>query len=336
MKIKNFGRTGLKVSEICLGTMTFGLQADEATSFEVMDVAEKAGINFFDTADVYPLGGGWEIAGRTEEIVGRWIKERGARDRIVLATKARGKMGPSVNDEGLSRRHLMKAVEASLKRLQTDHIDLYQLHSPDLEVPIEETLRALDDMVRMGMVRYVGCSNYLAWQLGEALMTSAVKGLVRLESVQPRYNLLFRMIEDEILPLCRSQGLAVMVYNPLAGGMLTGKYRERSIEAGNRFSKGQGSAELYRKRYWQDPIFEAVEKIAKFLEPGGKQINHVALAWVMAQEGVTCAILGASKPEQLRDSLKGVDLKLDSDEMTFLNSIWFDLPRERDLNIARR
>jgi aryl-alcohol dehydrogenase-like predicted oxidoreductase len=245
-------------------------------------------------------------------------------------------VGPNINDEGLSRKHLMKAVEASLKRLQTDHIDLYQLHWPDPEVPIEETLQALDDMVRMGLVRYVGCSNYLAWQLGEALLTSGVKGLVRLESVQPRYNILFRMIEDEILPLCRSQGLAVMAYNPLAGGMLTGKYRERAAEAGLRFSMGGGSGELYRKRYWKDPVFEAVDRIARFIEPRGKAIHHTALAWVLAQPDVTCAILGASKPQQLEDSLKGVDLQLDGEEMQFLEEVWFDLPRERDLLIARR
>lgn len=336
MQIKRLGRTGLKVSEICLGTMTFGNQADEATSFAIMDVADRAGVTFFDTADVYPLGGSLEQAGTTEEIVGRWIKERRARERIVLATKCRMRMGAGPNDEGLSRKHIMSACDASLRRLQTDYIDLYQVHAPDPDTPIEETLRALDDLLRAGKVRYIGCSNYPAWQLAEALWTSDKHDLARFECDQPRYNILFRMIEDEILPLCRQYGVGVIAYNPLAGGMLTGRYRDaQRIEPGTRFSLNR-SGELYQKRYWKDPVFDAVTRLGDFVEGRGKSLTHVALRWVLDQPGITCAILGASKPAQLEDSLKGVDIRLDDDDRRACDEVWYELPRERDPQIARR
>jgi 1-deoxyxylulose-5-phosphate synthase len=336
MKTKSLGRTGLRVSEICLGTMTFGNQADQTTSFAIMDAADQAGVTFFDTADVYPLGGDLSMTGETERIVGSWLKERGARDRIVLATKCRGAMGPGANDEGLSRRHIIKACEDSLQRLQTDYIDLYQAHAPDPSTPIEESLRAFDDLVRSGKVRYIGCSNYPAWQLSEALWTSELRGLARYDCAQPRYNILFRMIEDEILPLCQKYGVGVIAYNPLAGGMLTGRYRERrGVEQGTRFGL-ERSGELYRKRYWNDAIFEAVDKLAGFLEPRGKNLTNVALAWVLARPGVTSAILGASRPEQLQESLGGVGLSLDEEEQRMCDEAWFDLPRERDPQIARR
>jgi aryl-alcohol dehydrogenase-like predicted oxidoreductase len=336
MRIKQMGRTGLRVSEICLGTMTFGNQADQETSFAIMDVADKAGVTFIDTADVYPLGGDLTMVGRTEEIVGAWLKERGARERIVLATKCRGAMGPGANDEGLSRKHIISACEASLRRLQTDYIDLYQAHQVDLTTPIDETLRAYDDLVRSGKVRYIGCSNYPAWQLADALWTSEKYNLARFDCDQPRYNILFRMIEDEVLPLCRAHGVGVIAYNPLAGGMLTGRYRQmRSIETDMRFGL-KNSGELYRKRYWNDAIFEAVDKLAGFLEPRGKNLTNVALAWVLARPGVTSAILGASRPEQLQESLGGVGLSLDEEEQRMCDEAWFDLPRERDPQIARR
>ena len=336
MNIKQMGRTGLKVSEVCLGTMTFGNQADQETSFAIMDAADEAGVQFFDTADVYPLGGDPGTQGRTEEIVGNWLKERGARERIVLATKCRGAMGSGPNDEGLSRKHIMSACDASLRRLQTDYIDLYQVHSPDPTTPIEETLRALDDLVHAGKVRYIGCSNYLAWQLAEALWTSDKLGLARFDCDQPRYNILFRMIEDEIVPLCRSQGVGIIAYNPLAGGMLTGRYRERREYENNQRFGLKNSGELYRKRYWKDAVFEEVERLGEFFEARGKSLTHVALAWVLQQPGITSAILGASRPEQLRDSLKGVDMTLDADELQFCDEAWYNLPRERDTQIARR
>jgi 1-deoxyxylulose-5-phosphate synthase len=338
VKIGKMGRTGLKVSEICLGTMTFGNQANAETAFRIMDVADEAGVNFFDTADVYPLGGDLSTVGETERIVGRWLHERGARDRIVLATKCRGAMGPGVNDQGLSRKHVISACEASLRRLQTDYIDLYQTHMPDADTPIEETLRALDDLVRAGKVRYIGASNYPAWRLADALWTSMQHSLARFECDQPRYNILFRMIEDEILPLCRAHEVGVIAYNPLAGGVLTGRYRDRAPsqpEEGSRFGLAR-AGELYRKRYWNEEVFEVVTRLGDFLERRGKSLTHAALAWVLAQPGITSAILGASKPEQLQDSLRGVEISLDAEELAACDDAWYALPRERDPEIARR
>ncbi|HEX8033397.1 MAG TPA: aldo/keto reductase [Ktedonobacterales bacterium] len=336
MQIKQLGRTGLKVSEVCLGTMTFGNQADEKTAFSIMDVADKAGITFFDTADVYPLGGDPETRGRTEEIVGRWLRERGARERIVLATKCAGAMGDGPNDSGLSRKHILNACDASLRRLGTDYIDLYQAHSPDPTTPIDETLGAMTDLVRAGKVRYIGCSNFQAWQLAEALWTSDKLGLARFDCDQPRYNLLFRMIEDELLPLCRKYGVGVIAYNPLAGGMLTGRYRPASETQPNTRFTLKHSGETYRKRYWNDAVLDAVERLRAYFEGRGKSLTHVALAWVLAQPGITCAILGASKPEQLEESLQGISTKLDEDELRVCDEVWYSLPRERDPQIALR
>ncbi len=336
VKIREMGRTGLKVSEICLGTMTFGNQADQDTAFAIMDVADEAGVTFFDAADVYPLGGGLERVGRTEEIVGRWLQARGARDRIVLATKCAGRTGPDPNDGGLSRKHIIAACEASLRRLGTDYIDLYQAHSPDPSTPIEETMRAFDSLVQSGKVRYIGCSNYPAWRLADALCTSRVYNLARYDCDQPRYNILFRMIEDEILPLCEAHGVGVIAYNPLAGGMLTGRYRSmRDNQEGTRFGL-QHAGDLYRRRYWNEEVFDVVERLGRFMDERGKSLTHVALAWVLAQPGVTSAIVGASRPEQLQDSLRGIDLTLDDEERAATDEAWYSLPRERDPQVARR
>jgi 1-deoxyxylulose-5-phosphate synthase len=325
MKTVRLGRTGLKVSEICLGTMTFGYQCDEKTSFAIMSKAAEQGVYFIDTADVYPVPPSLETAGRTEEIVGRWLK--GQRDRFVLATKCRMKVGPGTNDEGLSRRHIIQAVDDSLRRLQTDYIDLYQPHSADADTPIEETLRALDDLVRQGKVRYLGCSNYPAWQVALALGVSAAHDRARFDCVQPRYNLLYRDIEAELLPLCRDQGVGVIVYNPLAGGFLTGKYQ--SLEAPpqkTRFSLDK-TGELYRERYWKQAQLEAVQRLQQFFQPRGKALIQVAIAWVLAQPGITSAIVGASKPEQLDGSLGAVQLTLDAEEKDVCNRAWYELPR---------
>jgi len=335
MKINHMGRTGLKVSEICLGTMTFGNQAGEEASFAIMDAADAAGVTFFDTADVYPLGGEPGSGGATEEIVGRWLRERGARERIVLATKCRGAMGPDPNDEGLSRKHVIAACEASLRRLGTDYIDLYQVHWPDPSTPIEETLRALDSLVQSGKVRYIGCSNYPAWQLADALWASDKHDLARFECDQPRYNLLFRMIEDEILPLCQAHGVGVIAYNPLAGGMLTGRYRAMREQEGTRFGL-RHAGDLYRRRYWNEEVFDVVDRLTTFVEGRGKSLTRVALAWVLAQQGITAAIVGASRAEQLVDSLGGVGLTLDDEERAACDDAWYSLPRERDAQVARR
>jgi aryl-alcohol dehydrogenase-like predicted oxidoreductase len=326
MKIKRLGATGLKVSEICLGTMTFGHQADERTSFAILDRAAAGGVTFIDTADVYPVPPALETAGETERIVGAWL--HGKRDRFVLATKCRIRVGPGANDEGLSRRHILKAAEDSLRRLRTDYIDLYQAHAPDPDTPLEETLRALDDLVRQGKVRYVGCSNYPAWQVALALGHSARLGLARFDCVQPRYNLLYREIEAELLPLCRDQGVGVIAYNPLAGGLLTGKYTwQQQPPAGTRFSLGGKTGPLYRERYWHQAQLQAVEHLKPFFAARGKALVSVAVAWVLAQPGVTAAIVGASRPEQLTDTLAGAGLALGAEELAACDEAWWSLPR---------
>jgi aryl-alcohol dehydrogenase-like predicted oxidoreductase len=325
MKIRRLGRTGLKVSEICLGTMTFGHQCDERTSFAILDRAAERGVTFLDTADAYPVPPTLETAGRTEEIVGAWLK--GKREKFVLATKCRLRVGPGPNDEGLSRVHVLKAVEDSLRRLRTDHVDLYQAHSPDPDTPLEETLRAFDDLVRQGKVRYVGCSNYPAWQVALGLGLSQREGLARFDCVQPRYNLLYREIEAELLPLCRDQGLGVIAYNPLAGGFLTGKYAALGeAPPDTRFSLGK-TGELYRERYWHQSQLEAVERLKQHFGARGKDLVSVAVAWVLAQPGITAAIVGASKPEQLDASLAAPDVALDEEDREVCDQAWYALPR---------
>lgn len=335
MQTKRMGRTGLHVSEICLGTMTFGRQCDEVQSFAIMDAAVEGGIDFFDTADVYPAGGGVETAGRTEEIVGKWLK--GRRENIVLATKCWGAMGDRPNDRGLSRKHIFSAVEASLQRLQTDYIDLYQIHAPDPKTPIEETLGALDDLVHRGKVRYIGCSNFQAWRLALALWQSETLGLARFDCVQPRYNMLFREIEHELFPLCRAQDIGMIPYNPLAGGFLTGKHKaEAEPAAGTRFALGGRAGEIYRQRYWQTAQFAAVEQLKEFFDARDKSLTQVAIAWVLARPEVTSPLVGATSPEQLKQSLPAVDLTLDEEEMDVCNAVWFSLPRVPDKAVALR
>ena len=338
MKTQRLGRTGLKVSELCLGTMTFGRQCDEALSFAIMDTALEAGVDFFDTADVYPVGGDASTVGRTEDIVGKWLK--GRREQIVLATKCWGAMGPQPNDRGLSRKHILAAIDESLRRLQTDYIDLYQVHAPDFDTPIDETLAALDDVVRQGKVRYLGCSNFQAWMLAKALWTSDKHGLARFDCVQPRYNILFREIEQELLPLCRDQGVGVIPYNPLAGGFLTGKHLDnRASQAPSsetRFALEGRAGRTYKKRYWQEAQFAAVSHLHEFFSARNKPLAQVAVAWVLAQDGITSPIVGATSPEQLRQSLPAVELSLDEEELAVCDAVWFELPRLKDPAVALR
>jgi aryl-alcohol dehydrogenase (NADP+) len=266
MNHRRLGRTGLKISEVGLGTMTFAGQSDEAASVKILDEATGHGVTFLDTADAYPIPPDPATAGRTEEVIGRWLARNGKRNTFVIGTKCRIRVGHGPNDAGLSRRHILAACEASLRRLQTDYIDLYQAHSFDPETPLDETLRAFDDLVRSGKVRYVGCSNYAAWQLAISLGLSERLGIARYDSVQPRYNLLYREIEAEQFPLCRDQGVGIVVYNPLAGGMLTGKHRPGTPpQPGTRFTLG-ASGELYRERYWHAAQFEAVETLQRFCQ----------------------------------------------------------------------
>lgn len=307
--------------------MTFGFQCDEATSFAILDRAFEDGVRFIDAADVYPLGGSLETVGRTEEIIGRWMRERGNRDALVLATKCAGAMGPGPNDVGLSRYHIQHAIEGSLRRLKTDVIDLYQVHSFDPRTPIEETLRALDDLVRQGKVRYIGCSNYAAWRLGQALAASEKLGITRYDSIQPRYNLLYREIETELLPLCRSEGLGVIVYNPMAGGFLSGKYQKGEDPwEGNRFTLGT-AGRRYQQRYWHDEYFDAMDEFKQAAESRGHTAASVAIAWVLGQPGITAAIVGASEPEQLSAPQEATDIELDDELREACERVWWRLPR---------
>ena len=320
MRHVRFGRTGLSVSQLCLGTMTFGVQCDEAASRAILDRAAAGGITFLDTADVYPLGGTAETVGRTEEILGRWLK--GRRHSLIVATKGFGATGPNPWDVGLSRKHLLDAIDASLRRLGTDYVDLYQLHHPDPNTPIDETLGALDAIVTSGKARYVGCSNLPAWETARALGRSDVLRVARFASVQPRYNLLFRQVERELFPLCAAEGLAVIPYNPLAGGFLSGKHkRETGPTTGTRFTLGT-AAKRYQERYWREREFETVEELRGLAAEAGMSMTQLALAWVLANPVVTSPIVGASRAEQLDDVVaiagKTLDagLKARLDELT--------------------
>jgi aryl-alcohol dehydrogenase-like predicted oxidoreductase len=314
-----FGATGLQVSRICLGTMTFGLQIDEDASRAVLDHASDLGVTFLDTADVYPLGGDLTTVGRTEEIVGNWLK--GKRSDYVVATKCFGPTGRNRWDMGNSRRHIMDAIDASLRRLQTDFVDLYQLHFDDRGVPLDETLGALDDLVRVGKVRYIGCSNFLAYRLARALGRSEVLGLARFVSVQPRYNLLFREFERELFPLCLDEGVAVIPYNPIAGGMLSGKHdRTKTPDEGTRFALGN-AAQTYQDRYWHDNVFDTVDELVKIADDAGIPLPTLAVAWTLRHPAITAPIVGASRPEQLDATIAAVDTHLDDDLVERLNAV---------------
>jgi 1-deoxyxylulose-5-phosphate synthase len=309
MEHTRLGRTGLQVSRLCLGTMTFGLQCDEPTSIAILDRAAEGGVDFLDTSDAYPLGGDLSTRGVTEEILGRWL--HGKRDRFIVATKCFVPTGPAPFDAGNSRKHIMSAVDASLRRLQTDYIDLYQLHGYDRATPIDETLSALDDLVHAGKVRYIGCSNFLTFQLVRAIGRSETLGLARFDSVQPRYNLLFRQIEREMLPFCGEEGVGVIPYNPIAGGLLSGKH---SLAApppeGSRFTLGTAGP-MYQERYWHDREFDTVQALGTLAQAAGVSLVTLAVAWVLAHKAITAPIIGASRPEQLADSLAAVEFTIE-------------------------
>jgi aryl-alcohol dehydrogenase (NADP+) len=305
--------------------MTFGLQCDERTSFSIMESAAEGGVTFLDTADAYPLGGTLETTGRTEEIIGKWM--RGKRHQFVIATKCFGVVGPARWDRGNSRKHILDAIDASLKRLQTDYVDLYQLHGPDPETPIDETLRAIEDVVRSGRARYVGCSNFLAYQVARAVGRSEALGVTRFDSVQPRYNLLFREIERELLPLCAEEGIGVIPYNPLAGGLLSGKHnREAGPEEGSRFTLGT-AAQRYQDRYWHEREFDTVEALRPLAREAGMPLPQLAVAWVLANPAITAPIIGASRPEQLADTLAAATTTLAPDLKQRLDDLTVDYRR---------
>jgi aryl-alcohol dehydrogenase-like predicted oxidoreductase len=318
MEYRNLGRTGLKVSELCLGTMQFGWTTDEAASFAVMDAFREAGGNFMDTADIYTT---WHAAGLagggvSEQIIGRWLKARGGRADVVLASKVRGRMWEGPNGEGLSRQRVLRSCEDSLRRLQTDYLDLYQCHWADLTTPIEETLGAFDDLVHAGKVRYIGASNYPAWRLMEALWQSDRHGYARFDSYQPQYSLMERAgFEIEAMPLCKHHGLGVIPYSPLAGGFLTGKYRRgEPPPAGAR-------AKDIAEQYFTDTGWAVLDALAEIGRVHGKTTSQTALAWLLTNPVVTAPIVGANHAGQLRESLGAAGYRLDAGEVARLNDL---------------
>ena len=320
MQTVNVGRSGLRVSRLCLGTMVFGSQRDEQESFAVLDRAADLGIDFIDVADVYPTPPSPETYGRTEEIVGRWLERRG-RARFVVATKCVNRVGPGPNDLGGSRKHVIEACEQSLRRLRTERIDLFYLHHSDLGAPLEETLEALDRLVQDGKVHYLGLSNFEAWQTGLALAIAGERRLARVTALQPRYNLLNRGYERDLIPLARATGLGVVPYNPLGAGMLTGKYRRgEEPPAESRFAQG-AYGEMYRGRYWNEAMFAVAEAVAGAAREEGCTPAQLAVAWLLAQDGVTAPIVGASRPEQLDDTVGAVDLKLSDATLRRLDEV---------------
>lgn len=298
MNYKSLGRTGVKVSPLCLGCMNFGWGAEEAESIAIIHRALDAGINFLDTADVYGKGA-------SETIVGRALQ--GKRDNVFLASKVHGKMGDGPNDQGNSRLHIMQGCEASLKRLNVDHIDLYQIHRPQAGIPIDETLRALDDLIRQGKVRYIGTSTFGAWQLVESLWTSDKLGLNRFVSEQPPYNLLDRRIERELLPMAQTYGIGVIPWSPLAGGMLSGKYRKgKKAPGGSRYENGKfRNGEPVPAGAWK--VIEGVRELAA---EKSCEMDAFALAWCAANAAVTSPIIGPRTMEQLEGNLKALDVDI--------------------------
>ncbi len=317
MEYRNLGRTGLKVSELCMGTMQFGWTVDEAGSYEILSAAFNHGINFFDTADVYSRWAQGNPGGVAEMIIGNWMKTGGIpRDHLVIATKVRGRMGEGSNDEGLSRKHVLDAVDDSLRRLQTDYIDLYQAHWFDASTPIEETLSALDDLIHQGKVRYIGCSNYPAWRLMQALWTSDRFHLARFDSLQPHYSLVHREeFERELAEVCQTYGLGVIPYSPLAGGFLTGKYRQGQPEPESARAGGA-------KRYFNERNFALLDKMeALGQQKGGKSISQIALAWMLSNPVITSPIIGPRSLDQLKDNLGAAGLRLTEEEKATLDEI---------------
>ena len=340
MKYRLLADTGVFVSELCLGAMTFGGRGqmwevigglDQAATDAIVGRALDAGVNFIDTADVYS-------AGESETLVGKALA--GKRGQVVLATKVRGRMGPGPNEVGLSRLHIVEAVEASLKRLGTDYIDLYQIHRFDPLTHIEDTLRALDDLVRSGKVRYIGCSNLVAWQLMKALAISRAEGLERFKCTQSYYSLAGRELEREMIPLLKDQGVGLLVWSPLAGGFLSGKFTRDDKEAAGR------RANFDFPPVDKERAYDIVDVLKTIAGAHGVSVAQVALAWILAQDAVSSVIIGARKPEQLDDNLKSVDVTLSADELKSLDEAsrlepeypaWMDvLPSDRRPGEERR
>jgi len=313
------GRSGLQVSRLCLGTMIFGSQRQQSEAFAIMDMAAELGIDFIDVADVYPVPPTSETWGRTEEIVGAWLQ--GKREGFVVATKCVNRVGPARNDYGGSRKHVIEACETSLRRLKTDRVEVYYLHHSDLDAPIDETFEALDRLVQDGKVLYVGVSNFEAWQVAMALEAIAKSNLARITVLQPRYNLLNRPYERDLLPLARASGMGVVPYNPLGAGLLTGKYRRgEEPPPESRFAQGD-YGRMYQGRYWNDRMFDVADAVAELARDEGCTPAQLAVAWLLAQPDVTAPIIGASRPEQLVETAKAVGLSLSEATLQRLDQV---------------
>ncbi|MEL6269249.1 MAG: aldo/keto reductase [Chloroflexota bacterium] len=317
MKTVKLGRTGLEISPLCLGTMTFGWSADKGTAFSILDAAVDAGITFFDTADIYSFWIDGNSGGESESIIGEWLKGKDRR-HVVIATKVRGRMWPGANGEGLSRVHIIQAVEDSLRRLQTDHIDLYQTHWFDENTPLEETLSAFDTLVSSGKVRYIGASNHPAWRLTKSLWASNVHNYVRYESLQPHHSLLHRReFETELADLCMDQNMGVIPYSPLAAGFLTGKYTRENRHT-DMTQKARGTA---RALLDNDAAFDVLDVVREIADGHGVPVAQVALAWQMSKPFITAPIIGARTVEQLTEVVGAVDVTLTDDEITRLDEV---------------
>lgn len=313
MELRPLGRTGMKVSELCLGCMMFGGKTTPGDSANIIDRALDAGLNFLDTANVYSLG-------RSEEATGDALKRNGKRNSVILATKVHGKMGEGANDLGNSRRHIIEQCEASLRRLGTDWIDLYQIHRPQPDIPIDETLRALDDLIRAGKVRYIGTSTYGAWQLVESLWVSKELGLNRFVCEQPPYNLLDRRIERELIPMAQTYGIGIIPWSPLAGGLLTGKYsRGGQPPEDSRFANWETNP--MQRRRMNDRIFDVIEGLEPIAAAKEVTLSQLSLAWCAQQPGVSSAIIGPRTMEQLEDNLLAPDVRLSADELKAIDRV---------------
>ncbi len=313
MNYRFMGRTGLKVSELCLGTQTFGWGADEPTAHALADRFVEAGGNFFDTSNIYNQG-------QSETMLGSWLKRRGERSRFVIATKVFFRTGDGPNDTGLSRKHILDQVESSLRRLQTDHVDLYQMHCFDASTPLEETLRALDDLVRAGKVRYIGASNYAPSQLARAIMLSAQYGWSRFDCLQAEYSLLVRSTEWELLPLCRDQGIGLICWSPLAGGWLSGKYRrDQPPPPDSRVGRADRWDDLPEQRE-SERTWRIVDALREVAAERGKTPAQVALNWLLQQPGAIAPIIGTRTIAQLDDNLGSIGWALSGDELARLDA----------------
>lgn len=315
MEYRELGRTDLNVSELCLGSMQFGWTADEQLSIRILDAAFDAGINFIDTADIYSNWAEGNPGGVSETIIGHWLKKSAIpRDKLVIATKVRERMGTGPQDEGLSRPHILSAVEGSLRRLGVDYIDLYQSHWYDENTPIEETLATFNDLVSQGKVRYIGCSNYPAWRLTEAIWVSRLHNLAHYACLQPHYNLVHRdEFERELADVCREYGLGVIPYSPLAGGFLTGKYRPGKTPESVRL---RSARRYFNKRNWK-----LLDQLAQIGKEKGTSVSQIALAWLLTNPLVTAPIIGPRNLEQLNDNLGAAGLRLTAEEKKTLDKV---------------